>query len=93
MNPLLLLAGLAYLSRKKRQKRSVAGTSQTVAFLYQLPNDGYTTTRVAISSGGDEPSEMGIFSTPEKAKSVVQSNGWTIAHDGQVIQLQTRPTG
>jgi hypothetical protein len=61
------------------------------AFLYQLPEDSFTTTRLAVSSGGDDPREVGIFGTPDKAIAVAQSNGWTIAHSGQVLQLKTKP--
>ena len=92
MNPLWLLGLLAYSAKRKREQ-AVVGSSDTTAFLYQLPSDGYTTTRLAVSSGGDEPQEMGIFDTPEKAKSIAESNGWKVAHGGQVLQLRDKPTG
>lgn len=65
--------------------------ADTTAFLYQLPGDGYTTTRVAVSSGGNDPTEMGIFATPDAAIRIIQSNGWTVAHGGAVLQLKTKP--
>jgi hypothetical protein len=95
MDPLLLLAGFAYLvSRKKSQGGTpghVNGGDAPVAFLYQLPDDGFTTTRMAVSSGGDDPKEMGVFGTPDAAIRVATSNGWTIAHGGQVLALKNKP--
>ena len=91
---LLLIFGLfAYLSNRNKSRGTIIGSqdTSTVAFLYQLPGDSYTTTRLAASSGGDDPQEIGIFDTPDKAKSIAQSRGWSIAHGGQVIQLPSKP--
>jgi hypothetical protein len=94
MNPLFLLGGLYLLSQNKRKQGGAVNGSQDtskVAFLYQLPGDSYTTTRMAVSTGGDEPTEVGIFDTPDKAKAIAQGQGWTVAHGGQVLQLRTKP--
>jgi hypothetical protein len=90
MHPLLILGALA-LSALKRRKSHTVGDSGDYAFLYQLPVDSYTTTRLAFSSGGDDPKEIGIFDSPEKAKAVAQANGWAIAYGGQVLQLANKP--
>lgn len=94
MDPVLLALGAYYLlTRNKGQQRPghVNGGDAPVAFLYQLPQDGFTTTRLAVSRGGDDPSEMGIFSSPDAAIKVAQGMGATIAHGGQVLALAHKP--
>jgi|HubBroStandDraft_5_1064220.scaffolds.fasta_scaffold00702_6 hypothetical protein len=92
MDPVLIgLLALAWNSSRKKQRETVNGSDSATAFLYQLPQDGYTTTRMAVSTGGDDPRDMGIFDSPAKAMAIAQSNGWTVAHGGQVLQLQTKP--
>lgn len=90
MNPLFLLGALAISAKRRRD--AMVGESGTTAFLYQLPEDSYTTTRMAVSSGGDDPREVGIFQDPEKAMSVAAANGWTVAYSGQVLQLRVKPS-
>lgn len=90
MNPLWILGALAYSAKRKRD--AVDGTGDTTAFLYQLPDDNYSTTRVAISSDGDDPKEVGIFASPEKALDIAAANGWNVAYGGQVLQLRAKPS-
>jgi hypothetical protein len=93
MDPVLL--GLLAFALTRKRSGAVNGSSSNqsppTAFLYQLPSDSFTTTRLAVSAGGDDPKEVGIFGSPDKAVAVAQSNGWTIAHGGQILQLQNKP--
>lgn len=92
MDPVLIALGLMMLkSSRDKQRERVNGSDSATAFLYQLPGDTYTTTRMAVSSGGDDPQDMGIFGSPDKAMAIAKSNGWNVAHGGQVLQLQTKP--
>jgi len=62
----------------------------TLAYLYQLPQDAFTTTRMATGPKGSTPSEMGVFGTPDAAIRLATSKGWQLAWNG-VRQLNTRP--
>ncbi len=68
-----------------------------VAYLYQLPDDGYETVRVAVGrQPGDamdqaRPSEVGIFANEAQALALlVHPKGMALAWPG-VRQLQVRP--
>ncbi len=71
-------------------------TAPRVAYLYQLPDDGYETVRVSVSNQPDaaidnaRPIEMGIFSNEANALALVHSKGWALAWPG-VKQLPDRP--
>lgn len=60
------------------------------AYLYQLPDDSFSTTRMAFGPQGAVPQEMGIFDSPGAAAKVAGQNGWKMAWNG-VRQLSTRP--
>lgn len=98
MDTMWLLLGLGYLMRPKTEtthkdaSAPVPPKPTVYAYLYQLPDDGFTTTRMAFGEFGKEPEEMGIFQDPEHAKRVAISKGWHLAWDG-VRQLQARPGG
>ena len=101
MDPILIgLAALMWSAHKKNKdaenepfRREFLGVngSGSIAFLYQLPQDSYSTTRMAVSSDGNEPQEMGIFQNPDEAKTVAKMNGWTLAHGGEVLSRTTKP--
>jgi hypothetical protein len=96
LDPILIgLAALMWSAHKKNKARhSVNGSDRSdgvTAILYQLPSDSFTTTRMAIWSGGDDPREMGIFQTPDEAKAVAMRNGWNLAYGGEVLSRKTRP--
>jgi hypothetical protein len=95
LDPILIgLAALMWSAHKKNKARhSVNGSDGVTAILYQLPSDSFTTTRMAISSGGDDPQEMGIFQTPDEARAVAMRNGWNLAHGGEVLSRNTKPGG
>lgn len=68
-----------------------------VAYLYQLPSDGYETVRVAVGKQpGDamdqsRPTEVGIFASEAQALALlVQPKGMALAWPG-VRQLAERP--
>jgi hypothetical protein len=90
------LFGAAYVVGRRRKPRDdlrapeKVQTPQVYAYLYQLPDDGFTTTRMASGESGKEPREMGVFGTPDAARRVAASKGWALAWDG-VRQLQSRP--
>ena len=71
-------------------------TAPRVAYLYQLPDDGYETVRVAVSNQPDaaiddaRPVPMGIFSNEANALALVHSKGWALAWPG-VKQLPDHP--
>jgi hypothetical protein len=73
-------------------------TVPLVAYLYQLPGDGYETVRVAVGQQPEgaidkteRPVEMGIFSNEAEAlRLVVQPKGYALAWPG-VRQLEERP--
>ena len=60
------------------------------AYLYQLPQDSFSTTRMAFGPAGATPVEMGVFGTPQAAAALAATKGWRLAWDG-VRQLQARP--
>jgi len=94
MDPVLLALGAYWLLNRKPKPgdpRRVNGGGAPEAFLYQLPQDGYTTTRLAVSMGGDDPKEVGIFSSPDAAIRIATGNGWTVQHGGQVLALAHKP--
>lgn len=106
MDPMLLLLGLLYLGGRKRPAvgavddqaappanpdASPMGMAPTVyAYLYQLPDDSFATTRMAFGTAGATPAEMGVFGSPDKAVQLAQQKGWVLAWQG-VKQLATRP--
>lgn len=91
MDPFLLAVGAYWLLNRNKHATHVNGGDAPTAFLYQLPEDMFSTTRLAVSRGGDDPQEMGIFGTPDAAIKVAQSMGATISHGGQVLALKSKP--
>lgn len=101
-----LIVGWILLGGRKPAAASQSSTSTPspsaapprVAYLYQLPGDGYETVRVAVSNGQPveaaidqaHPLEMGIFSNEANALALVHSKGWALAWPG-VKQLPDRP--
>jgi len=78
---------------------SKAPTPARVAYLYQLPHDGYETVRVAVSPSQPVedaldhagPSEVGIFANEAQALALlVHPKGWALAWPG-VKQLAAPP--
>ena len=62
----------------------------TIAYLYQLPQDSFSTTRMAIGPKGSAPTFMGLFGTPDAATRLATSKGWALAWSG-VRQLASDP--
>ena len=98
MDPMLLLFGLAYVMGRRRDSTRPLANSLTppppkvFAYLYQLPEDGFTTTRMAFGEHGKAPEEMGIFQSPDAAQKLALEKGWILAWQG-VKQLNARPGG
>lgn len=98
LHPGLIFIGYLVLAeRKKHAPTSEAShpmdkpaVPKVYAYLYQLPEDAFTTTRMSFGEHGQTPQEMGIFQSPESARKVASQKGWLLAWDG-VKQLQTRP--
>ena len=65
-------------------------TPPTIAYLYQLPQDSFTTTRMAVGPKGSAPTFMGLFGTPDAAAKLAASKGWTLAWSG-IRQLTDTP--
>lgn len=103
---LLGLVALWWLSRGKRTAVGAVDTQAAppanpdgsamtdqppiFAYLYQLPADSFTTTRMAFGRQGDTPTEMGVFGSPDAAVKLARDKGWTLAWSG-VKQLSARP--
>lgn len=100
-----LIVGWLILGRQRAPasasstSKLVPSTPARVAYLYQLPGDGYETVRVAVSPGQPvedaldqaRPSEVGIFANEAQALALlVHPKGWMLAWPG-VKQLQDRP--
>jgi hypothetical protein len=68
----------------------MADAPPTVAYLYQLPQDSFSTTRMAIGPKGSAPTFMGLFGTPDAATKLATSKGWQLAWSG-VRQLTSDP--
>lgn len=63
----------------------------SVAYMYRLPEDSYETTRLALQQAPDGPiQEMGIFSSPANALSLINDEGWALAWP-EVRELKERP--
>jgi hypothetical protein len=99
MDPVLVALGVAILAKSGKRR---AGTGQSAdaggkkdappvfAYLYQLPDDAFATTRMAFGETESGAQEMGIFDSPDAARKVAESKGWRMAWDG-VRQLKARP--
>ncbi len=106
MEGLLILAAILLLGGKKgprigsvdceatpppnKDDSLMSDAPKKVAYLYQLPQDIFTTTRMAVGNEGKTPEEMGIFGSPDAAIRLANSRGWKLAWDG-VRQLSNRP--
>lgn len=96
--PWLIVAWLLY--GRKRGPSTATPTQQQqpptspkpppLAYIYQLPDDGYATVRMAFGQPDQPPREMGIFGSEAEALKVAKSKGWQLAWQG-TRQLSERP--
>lgn len=101
--PWLVVAGLIVFGRPRPPASDRSSTSTPrrpapapppaplVAYLYQLPADGYETVRLGVArEPGGRPEERGIFSNPAAALKVIKDSGWALGWP-DVRQLKERP--
>lgn len=106
MGDLLWLGAILLLGRRPAAAAGPTSSSTSppprtvplVAYLYQLPQDGYSTVRVAVGQQPEgaidpheRPTEMGIFASEADAlRLLVQPKGYALAWPG-VRQLEVAP--